>query len=263
MPAPRGHGWLAGRAIGAPVRALPSIAVAALALAACTGRSRPEHRDFGPRFFGAGPVQCSKGVDRGHEWNHDTLQASLERARDRGTVLHTFGHAPTLDLESYAADFDWAAAHGVAMVTFRDLAAGRTGAGWAFTVDDDEVDTWYSWRDLLRSHRAVVTFFVARYDQLSPDQRRKLHELAADGHDIEPHGKAHVDAVEYVAAHGLDGYIRDEVEPSAAALIADGYAPVAFAYPYGAHTQAIDDALRSRFRLLRTTGAAWCLPESR
>lgn len=227
-------------------------------LCACHGK--PEHKDFGPRFFsGERRVQCSKGLDRDHEWKHEALAASLERARDQGVVLHTFGHAPKLDLGEYAADFDWAAAHGVPMVTFRELAAGHTGPGWAFTVDDDEVDIWYSWRDQLRAHHVKVTFFVTRYDRLTARQVQELHELAADGHDVEAHGKAHEDAVAYVAAHGLDGYLRDEVRPSKDALAADGYAPVAFAYPYGAHTAAIDAALVQEFVLVRTTGGAWCL----
>ena len=235
------------------------IALAGLGgLSACRGKS--VHKDFGPWFFsGAGRVQCSKGLDRDHDWKHDALAASLERARDKEVVLHTFGHAPKLDLGEYAADFDWAAANGVPMVTFRELAAGRTGPGWAFTVDDDEVDTWYSWRDQLRAHHVKVTFFVTRYDRLTARQKQELHELAADGHDIEAHGKAHEDAVAYVAAHGLAAYLRDEVRPSKDVLVADGYAPVAFAYPYGAHTAAIDDALVQEFALVRTTGGEWCL----
>jgi Polysaccharide deacetylase len=223
-------------------------------------RGKPAHKDFGPRFFsGASRVPCSKGVDRDHEWTHEALAASLERARAEGIVLHTFGHAPKLDLGEYAADFDWAAAHGVQMVTFRELAAGHAGAGWAFTVDDDEVDAWYGWRDQLRAHHVKVTFFVTRYDRLTERQKQELHDLAADGHDIEAHGKAHENAVDYVAAHGLEAYLRDEVRPSKAALVADGYAPVAFAYPYGAHTAAIDAALVQEFALVRTTGGAWCL----
>ncbi len=233
-------------------------AIGAIGLVGC--HVKPEHKDFGPRFFsGGGRVQCSKGVDRDHEWKHEALVASLERARDTGAVLHTFGHAPKLDLGEYTEDFDWAAKNGVPMVTFRELAAGHTGAGWAFTVDDDEVDTWYAWRDQLRAHKVKVTFFVTRYDRLTDRQKQELHELVADGHDIEPHGKAHENAVAYVAAHGLDSYVRDEVRPSKDALVADGYAPIAFAYPYGAHTAAIDDALLPEFALLRTTGGPWCL----
>ena len=244
-----------------PHRAAPWCAVifAVLVLGACRARGRP--RDFGPRFFSRPGVrvQCSKGVDRDHEWKHEMLAASLATARSRGIVLHTYGHAPKLDLDEYAADFDWAEGHGVPLVTFAQLAAGHDGPGWAFTIDDSDVDAWYSWRDRLRAHHAHLTFFVSGYDTLTEQQRAELHELAADGHDVEAHGRAHENAVDYVAAHGLDAYLRDEVVPSKQVLVDDGYPVIAFAYPYGAHTAAIDDALLRDFKLVRTTGAEWCL----
>jgi hypothetical protein len=243
-------------------RALPGAGpwcAAILALTAC--RTRIERKDFGSRFFSTpgARVQCSKGVDRDHEWKHPALAASLETARDRGVVLHTYGHAPKLDLDEYLVDFDWAAQNGVPLVTFADLAAGHAGPGWAFTVDDDDVDTWYSWRERLRVHHARLTFFVSAYDGLSERQKQELHELASEGHDIEAHGKAHENAVEYVAAHGIGGYVHDEVKPSKDALVTDGYSVIAFAYPYGAHNAAIDEVLLREFKLLRTTGGPWCL----
>jgi hypothetical protein len=230
-----------------------------LAVTAC--RTRVERKDFGARFFSAPGVrvQCSKGLDRGHEWKHQVLHASLETARDRGVVLHTYAHAPTLDLDEYLVDFDWAAHNGVPLVTFAQLAAGYAGPGWAFTVDDDEVDIWYSWRERLRVHHARFTFFVSDYEGMTEPQKQKLRELASDGHDVEAHSKAHENAVDYVAAHGVEAYVHDEVQPSKDALVSDGYSVVAFAYPYGAHTAVIDDVLLREFKLLRTTGAQWCL----
>jgi peptidoglycan/xylan/chitin deacetylase (PgdA/CDA1 family) len=156
-------------------------------------------------------VQCSKGIDRDHGWKHEVLVASLETARERGVVLHTFGHAPKLDLDAYLVDFDWAAQSGIPLVTFADLGAGHAGPGWAFTVDDDDVDTWYSWRESLRAHHAKLTFFVSRYEGMTEHQKTELRALASDGHDIEAHGKAHENAVDYVAASGIEAYVRDEV----------------------------------------------------
>lgn len=228
-----------------------------VALAAC---HRGEPKRFGPRFFSDGTgtrVLCSKGADRTHEWTHDELSASLEHALDAKVVLQTFAHAPTLDLAEYVSDFDWATANGLKMVTFRDIANGYRGPGWAFTVDDDEVDTWYGWRERLRQHHVRVTFFVTRYDKLSDAQKQELRELAKDGHDIEAHGVTHANAIDYVKLHDLDSYVRDEVMPSVTALAE--FAPIAFAYPYGAHDHAIDNALLSHFKLLRTTGGDTCL----
>ncbi len=233
--------------------------VLVLALVAC---KKPAHDDFGPRFYSSAPtgVVCSKGLDRGHEWKHEALAASLAHARDKGVVLQTYGHAPTIDLPEYAADFDWAFANGLPMVTFRELAEGKTGAGWAFTVDDDEVDTWFSWREFFAAHHVKVTFFVTKADLLTPDQLAKLEQLAADGNDIETHGRRHENAKDYVAAHGLPAYVHDEVLAGRDALA--GFSPIAFAYPYGAHDAAIDAALLPTFKLLRTTGAENCLPLS-
>lgn len=233
------------------------VAPVLVGLGACR---KSDSKTFGPRFFSDGTSQrilCSKGLDRDHEWQHEVLSASLEHAREAKLVLQTFGHAPKLDFTEYVSDFDWAAANGVAMVTFKDLAGGWRGAGWAFTVDDNDVDTWYAWRERLRQHHVKATFFVSGYDQLSDQQKLQLRELAKDGHDIEAHGKAHENAVEYVKAHDLDAYLRDEVLPSKVALAE--FTPVAFAYPYGAHSTTIDTAMLANFALLRTTGAEHCL----
>ena len=234
-------------------------------LAAC-GNGAHEAKHFGERFYSGGAnashVQCSKGVDRTHEWPHAELAASLEYARAHDLVLHTYGHAPTLSLEEYLADFDWAAAHGVKLVTFRDLAAGFHGPGWAFTVDDDEVDAWFAWRDQLRAHGVKVTFFVTNFAKMTLAQRTELHALATDGHDIEAHSATHQNAVDYAAAHGIPAYVTDEALPSQALLAADGFpSPVAFSYPYGAHTHELDAALGPHFAWLRTTGAQWCLKD--
>ena len=233
--------------------------VVLLALAAC---HRNDPKPFGPRFFSDGTAQrvlCSKGLDRDHEWQHDTLSASLEHARDARVVLQTYGHAPKLDFAEYVSDFDWAANNGVRMVTFKDLANGFKGPGWAFTVDDNDVDTWYGWRERLRQHHVKATFFVTGYDKLTEPQRQELRELAKDGHDIEAHGKAHENALDYIKAHDLDAYLRDEVLPSKTALQGEGFAPIAFAYPYGAHNTTVDTAMLAHFQLLRTTGAENCL----
>ena len=62
---------------------------------------------------------------------------------------------------------------------------------------------------------------------------------------------AHLHANRYVAEHGIDAYIASEVQPSIDILRADGFAPVAFAYPYGEHTKALDDAMASHVRFVR------------
>ena len=41
------------------------------------------------------------------------------------------------------------------------------------------------------------------------------------------------------------------IEPSFQVLRDDGFSPVAFAYPYGAHSEAIDGALAQHYSLVR------------
>lgn len=237
----------------------------ALVCIALAGACKPSHDDFGAHFYSrpGDRVICSKGADRDHEWPMARLMASLEVAHDRGVVLQTNGHATGqwnkgIDIQEYGPAFDWAYANGVKTVTFRELASGYEGAGWAFTVDDNEVDTWFGWREFLKQHHAHVTFFVTKWDAITPDQRAKLAQLVADGNDVEAHGKQHLDAKQTVAAHGFTAYYNDEVKPNVDDLTAAGYHPVAFAYPYGAHSRAIDQGMLEHFELVRTTGGAHC-----
>jgi hypothetical protein len=55
-------------------------------------------------------------------------------------------------------------------------------------------------------------------------------------------------------AHGLDAYLADDIDPALAAMRADGWAPIVFAYPMGHRTAEIDRALLDRegFALLRS-----------
>jgi peptidoglycan/xylan/chitin deacetylase (PgdA/CDA1 family) len=62
----------------------------------------------------------------------------------------------------------------------------------------------------------------------------QIAQLAADGHDIESHTVNHLHADSYVAEHGLDAYLADEVAPSFDILRAAGYTPSSFAFPFGA-----------------------------
>lgn len=236
---------------------------AALVAAAVGGCRRARPRTFNRRYFAqwdATTLLCSQGADRTHAWPVAELERSLDLARERGWVVQTYGHAPTLDLDAYLPLFAYAAARGVPTLTYRDLALGPPRAGWAFSIDDDEVDTWYTWRDRLRAAGVRLTFFVSKYATFTADQKRKLRELAADGHGVEAHGATHADATEYAAAHGAEAYLRDEALPSRDALAADGYEVTTFAYPYGARTAALDAALAPHFRKLRSV-RRWCFGE--
>ena len=141
---------------------------------------------------------------------------------------------------------------GLPFLTFADLAAGGPARrGVCLSFDDDDFAGWTALRPVFARYGARVTFFVTRYQLASPDEKVELRTLADDGHDIEAHSLDHVNALDYVAAHGLPALLADQVLPSLAVLEADGYAPVAYAHPFGATDDAIDAAILEHVALVR------------
>jgi peptidoglycan/xylan/chitin deacetylase (PgdA/CDA1 family) len=124
--------------------------------------------------------------------------------------------------------------------------------GLALSFDDTSVDAWFALRPLLDQYGAKVTFFVSRYPTIGPAQRAELHQLSAEGHAVEPHTVNHLRAPDYVEEHGLNAYLRDEVDSSLAMLRADGFVVDAFAYPFGARTEQIDHGIAKRVPVLRS-----------
>ena len=228
-----------------------------LALLAACGDNLKE-----PDYLGYGwddrRVLCSDSIDdlgKSVDWSF--IDAQLDRAGREGWVLILYAHKPTITVSLDALDhvLSRAEADGLAFYTFRELTpAARPHAGLAFAFDDNAVDQWMLARDTLRAHHAHVTFFVSRWQTLTRSQLEELGTLHDDGDDLEPHTVHHLNAIDYVKQHGLDAYIEDEVLPSFQALTDAGYpAPAAFAYPFGAHTSAIDDAVLQHVWLVRTT----------
>src|SRR5207249_4999198 len=115
-----------------------------------------------------------------------------------------------------------------------DLAEGGTRrGGLALAFDDNAPDAWVTMRDALAAHGARVTFFVSRWSEMTAPQHAEIVELARDGHDIEPHTVNHLHGPDYVAQHGMDAYLNDEVLPSFQVLVDAGFPPPrAFAYPF-------------------------------
>ena len=202
-------------------------------------------------------VICARSIDDS-ERSVD-VPGLLQRMDDAITyrqVYNLYSHVPGMTVSYDLIDqvLDGAVARQLSFVTYGDmLDASDPRGGLALAFDDQSVDAWFTLRDTLRRHGARVTFFVTRYLQLPDQARAELRELAADGHDIEAHGVDHLDAVKYVAAHGMEAYLRDEALPSVDALVADGYPASVFAYPFGSHDEDIDRALLDHVALVRTT----------
>ena len=223
-----------------------------LLVAALAGCGDNLDRDL-PYFSGNGAhIVGAYSIDKLAPDNAALLRA-VDYARDAHVITLFYGHFPPVmaSYETIDALLARADADGLPTFTFADLATQPHASGICLSFDDTEVDAWYSLRDMLAAHHAHVTFFVTEYASFSDDARAKLHTLLSDGNSIEAHGVTHANAVDYVASHGIDAYITDEVEPSFEILRQDGFSPVAFAYPYGAHDEAIDDALAARYALIR------------
>src|SRR5439155_3191160 len=104
---------------------------------------------------------------------------------------------------------------------------------------------------------AHVTFFVSRYIALEDYQHGQLHDLAADGHDIAAHTVLHLNAPLYVEDHGVAAYLDDEALPSIDVLRSDGFDVTSFAYPFGARTGELDDALLEHIPIVRSVAFAY------
>ncbi len=193
-------------------------------------------------------VLCSQAIDdltATAPW--DVVQDQMQVAEHTDSVLLLHAHTPGRSITTAAIKrvLIMAEQHHLAYLTYRELdpqAAPRAGLALAF--DDSAIDAWFSVRDLLAAHGAHVTFFVTRWYSSTDQERGELRELADDGHDVEPHSVNHLNAPDYVRAHGLAAYLDDEVKPSIDGLIEAGYPPpTIYAYPFGRDTDELDTAL--------------------
>ena len=224
-----------------------------LALAAC-GDAIDEMGDI-YSHGAAHAVLCGFSVDNKNGVSSQDIAAGLERAQAAGALLHLYAHRPavTVDVSTIEATFANAAQRGLPFVTYAQLAADPQlgGAGLVFSFDDHDVAGWYPLRDLFARYDAKVTFFISDYHVLTDEEKQDLHQLEADGHAIEYHSTSHLNAPQYVAAHGMDAYIHDDILPDLSLMRAEGFDPKVFAYPGGARTPATDQAVLDRFSLVR------------
>lgn len=207
-------------------------------------------------------MHCAINLDTSANNRTASLDTGLDRARDRGEVIELYAHDPgvSVPVEKIAYVLAGARDRGLGFVTYSDFAHGHYASpGLALSFDDTFIDAWVALRPLFQEYRARITFFVCRYDTLSDEERAGLQLLASDGHDIQPHSVGHYRAPEYVENHGLGAYLRDELDPSIAALREDGFEANAFAYPYGARTGELDAAIARRVPVLRSVAFSYTL----
>jgi len=202
---------------------------------------------------------CSASIDdyvAPPSW--ERLAQRFDDAAANGWVTMLHAHEPVASVSLATLDRVLAMAdeRGLELLTFRDL-DGAPRAGLALAFDDDQVKWWVQARDVLAAHHAHVTYFVTRWQTFGAEELTDIRLLESDGHDLEPHSVDHLKALEYVAAHGVDAYVTEQVLPSFDPLIAEGYAPTTYAYPFGERSDEIDAAILPHIARVRTT-AGFC-----
>ena len=133
----------------------------------------------------------------------------------------------------------------------------RTGqikqAGIAITFDDDRVDNWYQYLSFLDSANVKATFYICKYNRFTADQKQKLAIIQSHGHEIAFHSTNHYNMLDYVYKykHTVDELMRNEVAEGLKLMNRDGFYPISFAYPYGAHNAIYDKMLMRYFKSVR------------
>ena len=198
-------------------------------------------------------VLCGLSVDDKNAVSQDALAAGLDRAQVEQLTLHLYTHTPrgTVQYSTVESVVASAAARGLPFVTYREIVAGYTGAGLAFSFDDNDLGGWVTLRDIFLLYEAKATFFISGFHTLGELERAQLRQFADDGHDIQYHSTNHENAEDYSGANGVDRYVTDDILPDLAEMRAAGYDPTVFAYPYGARTADTDRALLDHFTALR------------
>ncbi|WP_172594586.1 polysaccharide deacetylase family protein [Mariniphaga sediminis] len=129
-----------------------------------------------------------------------------------------------------------------------------TEPGVILTFDDRNMLNWEKQIPLFAKYNAHVTFFVDRFDELTPEQLQALKRLKEAGHTIGCHGLRHRKAAEFCEKFSVEDYIVAEIEPAIKVMEEKGFPPMCFAYPNSNHSALTDSVLLNYFRYLRSGG---------
>lgn len=128
-----------------------------------------------------------------------------------------------------------------------------TEPGIVLTFDDNYVDNWYEYLPMLDSAKVKATFYICKYNRLDREQKNKLAVIQSHGYEIAFHSTNHYNMVDYVykQKHTIDELMKCEVEDGLKMMNRDGFFPVTFAYPAGAHNGILDKSLMRYFKSVR------------
>lgn len=205
---------------------------------------------------GDGPVTCGFNLDDKNAVSTDAINSALDRAQLEASVVHLYSHhAPnTVDVSTIALVVQAAETRGLRSTTYRELVADAPAplqGALALSFDDRSIDSWLELLPLFSAHHTRVTFFISAFTTFEEKDLQGLRRLADAGHDIQYHSTRHENAVTYSDSHGIDQYVRDDIEPGLAAMRGAGFDPIVFAYPFGARNAELDQTLATYFPLLR------------
>ena len=125
--------------------------------------------------------------------------------------------------------------------------------GIVITFDDDRIDNWFTYLPMLDSVGVRATFYICRYNRFTPQQKNKLAIIQSHGHEIAFHGTNHYNMMDYVykQKHSVEECMKCEVEDGLKLMNRDGFYPITFAYPMGAHNGLFDKMLKRYFKSVR------------
>jgi peptidoglycan-N-acetylglucosamine deacetylase len=135
-----------------------------------------------------------------------------------------------------------------------ELPMGEMEPGIALTFDDNYFSEWADILPVFNKYDAHGTFFICPYNGLFGTDLEKLHQLSESGNEIGLHTVNHPDLKEYLSNHSLIEYLDNEIIPGIAYLDSIGVPVTSFAYPYGTHTKAANNALAGYFSKIRCIG---------
>lgn len=192
-------------------------------------------------------VLCSSSVDdlvSDVDWGE--VEETLAYAERENVVALFHAHVPrvTISIRAIESLLVVAQAHHLDFIRYDELRPDQPRrAGLALVFDDQATQAWTDIRPLLANYGARVTFEVTRYPNYTDEMKAQIRQLADDGHDIEAHSISHLHTAAYIAEHGLDAYLTEEVMPSFQVLRDDHYTPTTYAFPFGAADVATYEAV--------------------
>lgn len=218
----------------------------------------------GPAFSDDGhqALACGRPIDdkrmSSRAWSQ--IASAMRRAREVGEVVHLYAHEPgrTVQIGLLERVMRTAQELGLPMLRYDELANRAEPYALALSFDDAWPDAWHALLPTFAQYSAHVTFFVSRFHSFTPEQVAKMQAIYAAGHGVEAHTVNHANADEYAAMYAPAAYVADEVIPSLTILENAGFAPSFFAYPFGARTDATDEAILTVAVGLRGTSGRYC-----